>query len=89
MPSKEDSLLAKYPEKYTIKVKNLEVLISCQPSSGLQQFEFTTNIIIVGINMKSYGFVNFRTLKNNLAIDFTRKKRLECIGITVMMLYLA
>ena len=25
----------------------------------------------IGIGKKSYGFVNFRTLKNNLAIDFT------------------
>ena len=29
-----------------------------------------------------------RTLKINLAIGFTRKNQLECIGKAVMMLYL-
>ena len=31
----------------------------------------------------------FRALKVNLPLGFTRKKRLECIGKVVMMLYLA
>ena len=44
--------------------------------------------MVVGIGKKSYGFANFHTLKNNLAIDFIRKKCLECIGTAVMMLYL-
>ena len=30
----------------------------------------------------------FRALKINLAIGFTRKNQLECIGKTVMMLHL-
>ena len=30
----------------------------------------------------------FRALKINLAIGFTRKNQLECIGKAVMMLYL-
>ena len=39
----------------------------------------------IGIGRKLYGFW---TLKINLAIGFTRKNRLECIGKAVMMLYL-
>ena len=30
-------------------------------------------ILIVGIGKKSYGFMNFRTLKTSFTIDFTRK----------------
>ena len=43
---------------------------------------------VLGIGGKSYGFQKFRALKINLAIGFTRKNRLECIGKAVMMLYL-
>ena len=41
-------------------------------------------IIIVGVGKKSYGFMDFHTLKNGLAIT---KKHLECISTVTMMLY--
>ena len=45
-------------------------------------------IYIVGIGKKSYGFMNFRTLKNKLYNRFYPKKHLKCISTAVMMLYL-
>ena len=44
--------------------------------------------LIVGIGKKSYGFMNFRTLKNKLYNRFYLKKHLECISTAVMMLCL-
>ena len=44
--------------------------------------------LIVGIGKKLYGFGKISRLKINLAIGFTRKNQLECIGKAVMMLYL-
>ena len=44
--------------------------------------------LIVGIGKKSYGFMNFCTLKNKLYNRFYPKKHLECISTAVMMLYL-
>ena len=51
--------------------------------------------IYVYIRIIKYGMVRnctasgkFRDLKINLAIGFTRKNQLECIGKAVMMLYL-
>ena len=44
------------------------------------------NFYTVGVGRKSYGFVDFCTLKvlhlkSGLAISFTRKKCLECISM--------
>ena len=44
--------------------------------------------LIVGVGKKSYGFMNFCTLKNKLYNRFYPKKHLECISTAVMMLYL-
>ena len=38
---------------------------------------------IVEVGKKSYGFMDFHTLKNGLAIRFTRKNHLECISTAV------
>ena len=45
-------------------------------------------ILEIGIGKKSYGFMNFRALKNKLHNRFYPKKHLECISTAVMMLYL-
>ena len=49
---------------------------------------YSTIVLYSRVGKKSYGFVDFRTLKNGLAIRFTRKNHLECIGTVIMMLYL-
>ena len=49
---------------------------------------YTIYDMIVGIGKKLYGFGKISCLKINLAIGFTRKNQLECIGKAVMMLYL-
>ena len=43
-------------------------------------FTLCAHNLIVGIGQKSYGFQKFRALEINLAIGFTQKNPLECIG---------
>ena len=45
--------------------------------------KYGSTYLIVGIGQKSYGFMNFHTLKNNLAIDFTRKSIWHCCNDAV------
>ena len=44
--------------------------------------------VVLRIGKKLYSFGKISCLKINLAIGFTQKNQLECIGKAVMMLYL-